>query len=232
PRMVEYAVSDTKYLKALAEVLRKQLETKGRLDWHRQLCDQLVRDCTSTSHRNDVEQWRIKGSARLGPRALAVLKAAWEWREREARARNQPPFFVLPHKILIRLAELAGAGLPVAGAIPRRMPAHRRKALLEVIRHAASLPEYDRPSPMEPTGRRLTLVEKQRLAKLRSVRDWQAARLGLDPALIASRATLIALARDWSANVSLLLPWQRELLEETPAGVLFGRDGRLDSQNV
>src|SRR5258706_557326 len=45
PRMVAYAHNDTRHLKPLADMLRKQLREKGRLDWHREWCDSLIKDC-------------------------------------------------------------------------------------------------------------------------------------------------------------------------------------------
>jgi hypothetical protein len=36
--------------------------------------------------------------------------------------------------------------------------------------------------------------------------------LDLDPTLIASRATLLALAEDWNSHQGGLMDWQRDLL--------------------
>jgi len=45
---------------------------------------------------------------------------------------------------------------------------------------------------------------------LREKRDEVAGKLSIDPALIASRTTLMSVAQE---NGATLLPWQRELLE-------------------
>lgn len=213
-RMIAYAVSDTKYLQPLADLLRRQLEAKGRIDWHAQLCDQLVRDCSRPQVDTDTEPWRIKGSTRLGPRALAVLHALWEWREHEARSANRPPFFVLRHDTLISIAESVAAHLPFDQLIPARFSPRRRAGLLAAVNKAMSIPDSQLPRQIVNPGRRQTPAEKMRLARLRSIRDRHAVKLKLDPALIASRATLIALAQDWEANAPALLPWQRELLKQ------------------
>jgi hypothetical protein len=44
----------------------------------------------------------------------------------------------------------------------------------------------------------------------------KAAELALDPTLIASRATLLALAGDWNRHKSELMDWQRELYNLPP----------------
>jgi ribonuclease D len=53
---------------------------------------------------------------------------------------------------------------------------------------------------------------QQRFDRLRGTRDAQAGRLAIEPTLIASRASLEALARDGDAARARLLPWQRTLL--------------------
>ena len=55
--------------------------------------------------------------------------------------------------------------------------------------------------------------EKGRIEELKKIRDAKADTLGLDPTLIASKATLVALARDWENQLSQLMGWQRRLIE-------------------
>ena len=57
-------------------------------------------------------------------------------------------------------------------------------------------------------------AEKRRYDGLRQRRDRRAAELNIDPTLIASRATLSSLARDWEKHQGSLMQWQRELLRE------------------
>lgn len=216
PRMIAYALNDTRHLHPLAALLRRQLEDKGRADWHRQTCEQLVRECTSARAEPLRDAWRVKGASRLGPRGLAVLRALWHWREREAISANRPPFFILPHDTLVEIAALAAAKQTFGARIPARFSDHRRDALLEAVSRAMSIPENELPHQFRPPPRRQTHAERIRLGRLRTLRDRQAAELGLDPAIIASKAILIDLARDWEANVHTLLPWQRELLCRQP----------------
>jgi ribonuclease D len=75
------------------------------------------------------------------------------------------------------------------------------------------LPRSQWPQIHRPSSRQLTTAEKHRTEQLRQRRDRHAAELGIDPSLIASRATLVALARDWTRNSAGLMRWQRELLD-------------------
>ena len=43
--------------------------------------------------RDEEEAWRISGSGTLSPRASAVLRALWRWRDQEAQAADRPSFF-------------------------------------------------------------------------------------------------------------------------------------------
>jgi len=220
-RMIAYALNDTRHLHQLAERLRHALEEKGRLDWHRQACQQLVRECTAAPTHPVRDPWRIKGSNHLTRRGLAMLRALWHWRERQALASNRPPFFILPHDSLVTIAGLAATGQPFDACVPARFSYDRRAALFAAIESARSLPESALPHPIRPQVHRHTHAERARLARLRELRDRCAAELCLDPALVASRATLVDLARDWEANVATLLPWQRELLtRQAPAPAL------------
>jgi ribonuclease D len=61
-------------------------------------------------------------------------------------------------------------------------------------------------------GRRLSEAEKRRLQDLERKRNKRAEELGIDPTLIASRASLVALAAEFDEHEEELLPWQKELL--------------------
>jgi ribonuclease D len=54
--------------------------------------------------------------------------------------------------------------------------------------------------------------QKNRFDELQALRDEQAGGLGIDPTIIASRATLMSLAHDAEEGVAGLQQWQRELL--------------------
>ena len=52
----------------------------------------------------------------------------------------------------------------------------------------------------------------RRYHELEERRDQRARELGINPAVIASRATLSELARDWDQFAPELMNWQRERL--------------------
>ena len=73
--MLEYAAQDTFFLPGLHQELLAELEAKGRLEWHRESCQTLIR-ATERIRENDPDAaWRVAGSTKYHPRQLAVLKA-------------------------------------------------------------------------------------------------------------------------------------------------------------
>jgi ribonuclease D len=211
PRMEEYARNDTRFLKQLYDILRAELEARGRLAWQKETCDQLIRDCADIPAPNS-DQWRLKGSDRLDPRGLAVLRELWKWREREAIAANKPPFFVLNHDLLLRLAHEAEQIEAVDRILPPRMSNRRREGILVAISHARQIPAEQLPNKRISVLYQPTLAEQKRFAALRQMRDKKAAELQIDPTLIASRSTLVLLSQDWNKYQGDLMNWQRELL--------------------
>lgn len=216
PRMDAYARNDARYLKPLADRLRADLEARQRLGWHREMCARLVAEARQPSVPDPDAMWRVKGSFTLEPRALAVLRELWVWREQEAIGADRPPFFILPHDTLVAVARAAAAGQPWEDLLPPRMFPPRRAAVRAAVARALALPPAAWPARRRPQFHYQTEAARRRLAELRRLRDAAAARLGIDPALIASRSQLSALAEDWERHAPELMAWQRELLTRAP----------------
>lgn len=211
-RMVAYARNDTRYLKALADLLRSELRAKGRLAWLQECCERMIADCAQVREQDADLVWRVSGSARLDRRGLAVLRELWSWREREAVQARKPPYFILSHERLVDIAARAAAGEPFEELVPPRMSPRRRVHLEKAVQAGLAVPTAKLPDVLRSTGRRLTEREKRRLSELTHRRDHCAHDLNIDPTLIASRATLVALARDGAEAQAQLLRWQRALL--------------------
>src|SRR5438105_14650669 len=90
-RMAEYAINDVRYLLPLAEKLEAELDRLRRRDWLRQSCQRAIEQAAVARVRNQDEIWRIRGSGSLSGRSAAVLRALWQWREKEAEMTDRPP---------------------------------------------------------------------------------------------------------------------------------------------
>lgn len=212
-RMINYARNDTHYLKPLSDRLKSELTAKGRLSWHQESCARLIAECAEHRPPDPDLVWRLKGSHRLAPIALAVLREIWQWRESEAVAANRPPYFVLKHETLVELAIAAANDKPVEPLVPPKFSERRRQGLLSAIKRGLAIPPKEQPQILRPPNRRVSDAHKRRAAELQQLRDARARELEIDPTLIASRATLFDLAEDWNAHQKDLMNWQRELLK-------------------
>jgi ribonuclease D len=211
-RMERYARNDTHYLKPLENRLKPALRASGRLAWHQESCASLVEECSRPRPVDPDAVWRIKGSSPLGRPALAVLRALWHWREAEAIAANRPPFFILSHDAMVAIAAAAATQRPIEAHLPRHFSERRRAGLNKAVAAGLDTPPDKLPRLPERIHRRPTEAERRRFRELERRRNAHAAELDIDATLIASRATLSGLARNWDKHAGELLQWQRELL--------------------
>jgi ribonuclease D len=212
-RMEAYARNDTKYLKGLSDQLRMQLKEKGRLSWHKEVCARVIKECTQPKKEDPDQEWRVKGSDRLNPFGLAILKEVWQWREEEAVASNKPPYFIFSHESLVDLAAEISRRESLPELVSTRLRGKRRERLFEAVQRGLAAPKLGYPKLRRGTPQHLNAAQQKRFENLKRRRDQQAVRLELDPSLIASRSLLFALARNGEETVPDLMKWQRELLE-------------------
>ena len=212
-RMETYARNDTHYLKPLADKLKSALEAKGRLAWHQESCARLIVECSRPPVVDADSVWRIKGSSILNRPALAILRELWQWREKEAIAHCRPPFFILSHERMVDIAEAAAALQPFENILPPKMSPRRRETLLEAVKAGLAVPAGRHPEILRHEFRRPSEAEFRRFREIEKRRDARAHELGIDPTLIASKATIGDLARDWDKHAPDLMNWQRELLK-------------------
>ena len=208
-RMAEYAINDARYLLPLAEKLEAELDSYQRRDWLRQSCQRAIEQATMARIRKNDESWRVRGSGSLKGRPAAVLRALWQWREREAEMADRPPFHILQNERLLQAAiSFASGDVPDY----KHFSPRRRQAFREAARIGLAKPESEWPILHRRFGTRPTAETVRRAEELRRRRDKSADKLGLEPSFIAPRGTLEAVAADGTRAKSLLVPWQRELL--------------------
>ncbi|MBI3877034.1 MAG: HRDC domain-containing protein, partial [Verrucomicrobia bacterium] len=157
--------------------------------------------------------WRLSGSGRMSRAELAILRELFFWREEQAIAANRPPFFILSHDALLAIAAAAARHASVEPLLPRRFSPQRHAGLLQAVARGCAVPPAERPEHVRRAVYHPSLTERRRFDELKHRRDGRAAELQLDPALIASRATLEALSRDGSKAANELMLWQREVME-------------------
>jgi ribonuclease D len=208
-RMAAYAINDVHHLLLLAKKLEAELDRHQRRDWLRQSCERAIEQATVARARQQDELWRVRGSGSIRGRDAAVLRALWQWREREAEMADRPPFHILQNENLLNAAASFASG-----SVPdyKHFSHRRREAFREAARIALATPESEWPVLHRRFGARPTAETVRRTEELRRRRDKSAEELGLEPSFIAPRNTLEAIATDRTRAASLLVPWQSELL--------------------
>ena len=216
--MESYAALDTRHLEELAFILESRLRQLGRDAWAREEFVRLEAVRWRESDPADAFR-RIKGSGRLSPRSQLILRELWQLRESEARARDRPPFKVLPDSALLAVARAAPDGEPELqplDSVPQSWRSGgRAQRILEAVARGrnASLDSLPAAAP-RPVRRR---TPDKGLEKLLAARDALAASLGLEPSVLGPRRVLEQLharreSGDDPSEIPELRLWQAELL--------------------
>ncbi len=209
PKMETYARNDTHYLLPLAQKLEGELAARNRLDWFRQSCARAIELAATDRERNGEEAWRIAGSGLIQGRQAAILRAVWNWRDKEAERADRPAFHVLRNDQLLHVARTAAPG---SNFTFRHFSERRARTFNAAVAHALALPEADWPDTRKRRGTRPSPQELRAADTLRKRRDEAACALDIEPSFIAPRATIDAIAQGNQGAEALLVPWQRELL--------------------
>ncbi|KTS98144.1 ribonuclease D [Pseudomonas parafulva] len=210
---VSYAAEDAVHLAELFSALRARL-SDDKYAWVLEdgadLVAQLRREVQPDSLYREVKlAWK------LSPQQLAVLRALCAWREREARLRDVPRNRILKEHALWPIAKSQPTNLAALARIDDMHPRTLRQdgeTLLQLIKHAASLPAEQWPEPLpEP----LPIEASGILKQLRAVGQAEGQRLGIAPELMLRKKTLEALLKSGYPNGPYTLPdslrgWRRE----------------------
>lgn len=221
PQMLRYATIDTHYLIPLAGRLEEELRQLGRWSWAQEEFARLEEVRFREPEVDEEAFRRVKGSNRLSRRGLAMLRELFNWRDRQARAADRPPFKVLGNETMLEISTSFPATLPDLAAI-KGMPASilRRhgNSIVTMVRAVLDIPEEALPEKVASRPWMRDHDLERRVERLKRTRDRVAGELKIDPSILAPRHVLSAIAglRPTSVEqleeVSTLRRWQRELI--------------------
>ena len=149
---LRYAALDVELLVQVRDVLARRLDEAGKAEWARQEFA-AVRDAPPPPPR--VEPWRRTSGlhAVRSTRGLAVVRALWEARDADARARDISPGRVLPDAALVA----AGLALPRSVAeltelksFSGRATKRRAAFWFAAVQRGLEVPDGALPSPRGP----------------------------------------------------------------------------------
>lgn len=222
-KLLDYAALDVFHLPRLRDILTHELVKLERLEWLDQQCQRQIDSAATGFPGNDENAWRIGRSERLHARGLAVLHAVWHWREEWARKLDVPPFKVTGNELLMKIADSGDQGLSAPSILETVYLGKRHERLSSSL--AAALEAGFARDPHTLPRRRgrnpdiqpLSAAELALQDRLKADRDRVAARIQIDPTLIANRAQLAQIARATDKLDEILLPWQANLLRNEPS---------------
>ena len=211
---IAYAAADVQHLIPLAHKQRMLLQEAGRLAWVEEEFVRLEATGQAAAELPAPDFLGVKGSDRLNPQQLAVLKELFDLREAEAERIDQPPYRVMGNDVLLHLVENPLTPLDrVPGLSPhlaRRLGGKMRAGIQQAIR-GPGIQRPPRPRRVPPSRE-----VQARQQKLKQWRSDKGADLALDPALLWPAASLDRLAHNpdtWESEVAgapEIRAWQRE----------------------
>ncbi|WP_417662555.1 ribonuclease D [Pseudomonas sp.] len=212
---VSYAAEDVLHLAHVYRELQAKLSPE-KAQWVLEDCADMVANLgrevdPQEAYRDAKLAWKLSRAQ------LAVLRELCAWREREARARNQPRNRILREHSLWPLAKTQPDNLQSLARIEEMHPKTVRQDgefILQLIKDAAALPASEWPEALpEP----LPIEASGILKKLRAIGQREAERLDIAPELMLRKKILEALLKSGYPTGPYELPesltgWRRELM--------------------
>lgn len=231
PDMLDYAAMDTRYLERLHDVLRAELEARGRWEWAIEEFSRLENVRFRETDEDTEPFRRLKGIGAFDRRSLAVVRGLYDWRDQLARAADRPPFKIIGNDAIIEIAKTKPKSTAELSKIKEVSQYHFRRygeELMRLVRHALELPEDALPQRVESRPFFRDKVLEARVDRLKRVRDQVAKELAIDISIVAPRHVLVAVAtlqprdvRDLD-QVPAMREWQKGLLGEKFVAALAG----------
>jgi len=237
PPMLQYAASDTRHLPELRDILRAQLEARGRLSWAVE--EFALLDETRWSPPDGEPGYlRLKGAKALKGRELAILRELFEWRESVAQQSDRATFRILNNEPMLTMARQPPADIAALKTIPGiggDQAERRGREILAAVKRGLELPDRDLPRIERPPRKPFDQAFEARLERLKAARNRLALELDLAPGVLCPNGTLDAVARakpgtvEALATIPELRRWQvREIGEQLLAAAEEPASGGVD----
>ncbi len=212
-RQLRYAAMDVVLLPMMLQKLKPRLEEARRWEW-------LVEDITRMKRNSLIAiapkkaYLRFPGIGRMDQAGLRTLQALAAWREKTAATKNRARGFVISDASLMQLARLRPASEEEIHQIQDIHPG-------ELKRYQAQLLQIIADSKVSTTAvkniDKLSNVQHKQLKAMRLLVGESAAKLGIDPALLASRKELEKLIRAVASGENIperFLGWRKTIITD------------------
>jgi ribonuclease D len=219
--MIYYAAQDTIYLPDLKDYLTRELADRKRLGWLEEWCRNLIISAQSEKKSDPDLVWRIKGSSKLEPRQLCVLKAAWKWRDKTAKSKNKAPYKILNSRSLLHFTSLIPPHIEMP-VNPEKLPIKTNRAfkhsLLKTLRKALATDPSKWPAKLITRKPKSPAPKPAVVEKIKEVRNRIAMELGITESVLASKDAMSSIAatgireKESMHKLGKLMQWQEDVL--------------------
>jgi len=219
---VQYAADDVIYLCKIYQMMCKQLEELGRLDWLKKDFELLQN--TELYQVSPVNAWmKMKGRNKLTGKQLSIVQVLTEWREKTAQSENRPKNWLFRDDLLLELAKLQPvtiAELENIRSVNERSVKRYGKVICQLIekaKNSSPIPITDKSKPVKKTA-----TQEAVLDVLTAVVRMRADENSLNPMILASRKDLEKLLFD-AVDSPILTGWRFSMVGKELQGLLEGQ---------
>jgi ribonuclease D len=215
----EYAVQDTHYLLALREKMEIELNRSGRkelaVEDFARFCKINGHDKTEATYAENIAAsvFQEAGRHHLSRLQTAVLEELYLFRDEVARARNQPPFKILPERMLLALAKAGlqeSATLNSIEGINHRLVRRYGDGLMKSIQRGIK-----KGTPSLKPVKHAAWRDDAYQNRLGALKDWRkntAAKMGVKSDVVLARAVMENIAHQNPPDLDGL----RVILKDSP----------------
>ncbi|MEA1969407.1 MAG: HRDC domain-containing protein [Thermodesulfobacteriota bacterium] len=220
--MINYSVTDVAYLVELSDILTKQLENRGRLEWAKEEFELQTR-VRYENNGHDPLFFKFKGAGKMSRKNLAVLESLLNMRKSMAEEKDRPLFKVIGANAILRMTiekPDSMVFLKNTGALsPRQMGMYGESCIKAILKGLEikdeDLPVYPRKKAPE-LGPRVS----ERIKSLKEMRTLVSKKTGIEPGFLINNTMITAIAsaaprhREEFEKIKNFRNWQIEILEE------------------
>jgi ribonuclease D len=210
---LDYAAGDVAHLIDLKRVISERLTERGRLSWAAEECE-ILRSRDRSPSPPEEAWWRMRHARQLRGSSRGVAQCVVAWRERRARATDQPVRFVVPDLAVISIAQRPPGSRTELEAVRtldgRHLSGGAAAALLDAIAAGLSLPASEL---RLPPADQLDNVLRPAVTIAAAWVGQRAGELGIDAAILGSRGDIVAYLHGESTG-RLATGWRHEMVGE------------------
>jgi ribonuclease D len=195
--MIRYAQGDTHFLMRLADIQKKMLLEKGRMDDAKESFADLAALEPNLKTFDQEGFWKLVGRDDIGGQQMAVLKEIWLYREQQAQSRDRAPFRVMPEDLMVRMAQAMPETREALAAVRGMSPYILERfasGLLAAVEKGKASPPVTRPPSAAPERKRLSDLEWRTFEALRAWRKSRSEKDAVEPVVIMTTENLRTLS--------------------------------------